>query len=409
MSSGSDAPERGVAAPWPPGERHPEAGGAANHLQDLAAECARLRRAAAGIADHSPRHWRDLWERVGADYRAALERNHELIARQTGLAPQTLRASVDKLLSGLDPASLRPPAARTRSVSLVILAASVPALAAQPLFPLLASGSAVILKPSAREPDSACLLLEVLQRIDPVAAQAVTLMPGLRLDRSNADLSGLDRVVAYGDDATVMSIAGELRHSVAADISPQGHGWSASYLAAESVNDEVLEAVARDIALFDQRGCLCPQVVLTAAPAAAVVAGLGEALLHVAEDLPPSPATANLAALRGLRDSAAAAGRVVSEMALTAGLAVERNPQQPIEATPGGRSVWVYGEQSMAEAVDLLRPVRDRLQSLAVATPEASRPRARSAFTSLRVSRIVRPGELHAPGFDWVTVQLGLA
>lgn len=384
---------------------------------DLASECVRLRRSAADLTDRSAQSWRELWERVRVDYRAALERSLEATARPTGLAPQTLQASIDELLSGLDPDTLdATPAARSDvarpEVTLVILAASVPALAAQPLMPLLTRGSAVLFKPSSREPDSARLLVEALAEIDPQAAAAVSLIPDLRLGTSDPGWTdaGLDRIVAYGDDDTVDLVADHFDSAaIDTEVTLQGHGWSAVYLAAEAVTNQVLAAVARDVALFDQRGCLCPQVVLTSAPAAAVVEGLGEALAQIAADVPASPEATILGALRQLRDATVAGGRAVSEQPLSTGLAVEAAPRQPVTGTPGGRSVQIYGEVSLANAVDLLEPVTHRLQSLAVAVPEDRQRRTHTAFSSLGIGRIVRPGELHSPGFDWVTRQLRLA
>lgn len=373
---------------------------------DLAAECVRLRQAARGLSSRSIEDWRRNWSRVRDEYAASLAQNLERIADRVEMAPATLDASVKTLLSGLDPDDLTGRSRSTPEVALVILAASVPGLAAQSLFPLLASGSAVIFKPSSREPDSGRLLVEALERLDSEVAAAVSLQPDLRLGNEDVDLGVVDRVVAYGEDATLATIAGAVDNARATQLSSQGHGWSAVYLAAESITEEVLAAVARDVALFDQRGCLCPQVVLTSVPAAEVVEGLGNALARIANELPPIPDTATLGALRQLRDGVIAGGRTVSDQPLATGLVVESDSGQPVRGTPGGRSVRIYGEIPIPNAVDLLRPVAHRLQSLAAAVPSDHQRRSRSAFVSLGVRRIVQPGELHSPGFDWVARQL---
>ncbi len=374
--------------------------------QDLFALSVDLRSAAAGLVVRSTQRWRELWEGVRRRYRAALAAELTDLAAAVELDPRTLQASMDALLSGLEPGTLDPPTNKQPAVALVVLAASVPSLAAQSVFPLLASGSAVILKPSRREPRTAVLLQQTIHELDPDVAAAVVVTPELRLDEANLEAAGgLDWVVAYGGDSTLEQISDWVQAPTRG--SSLGHGWAAVYL--DDLSPDPLNAVAHDVALFDQRGCLCPQVVVTPYPAAPVVGRLGLALEQIAADLPARPDTVTLGALRQMRDSAVAGGRAVSDQPLVTGLVVEAGAGEPVDGTPGGRSVRVHGDCTLRDAVTLLQPVASRLQSLSIAVQPHRLRRCTSAFASLAVDRIVLPGELHSPGFDWVTRQLRLA
>ena len=378
--------------------------------QELAALCADSRAAADRVARRSTEEWRRLWAAVRPRYRAVLAADIGDLATTVDLEPRTLQASMNTLLSGLAPETLAAPEEKQPAVTLVVLAASVPALAAQSLFPLLASGSAVILKPSRREPKTAALLRQVIDEIDTEVADAVSVVPELRLGEEHS-LAGacLDRIVAYGDDATVDRIGDWARASGngnGARVATLGHGWSAVYL--EELSPANLAAIAQDVALFDQRGCLCPQVVITPHPAKTVVQPLGRELERIAVDLPASPDTASLGALRQLKDSAVAADRAVSEQALASGLVVQAGAAELVVGTPGGRSVRVYGDCPLGNAVTRLQPVVGRLQSLVIAAGPDRQRACRNAFASLGNVRTVLPGELHSPGFDWITSQLAL-
>ncbi len=92
----------------------------------------------------------------------------------------------------------------------------------------------------------------------------------------------VDRVIAYGSDETLAAIASSLAPGVA--FEGRGHGFGLSY--AHSPSPEAARAVALDVALHDQRGCLSPQTVFVRGDAAAFARPLHDALAEVERELP---------------------------------------------------------------------------------------------------------------------------
>ncbi len=415
----------------------------------------RLRRNAGPIAgQHTIQEWRRLWQRACPAYQMAIEKNLEVISASVAMHPATVLNSVTTLLFGLTASSLTESAlpemspdrdsnsASPRPVTLVVLAASVPGLAAQSLLPLLAYGSAVILKPSRREPHTARLLVEVLCRLDPALTNAIAILDEIDLSSDTINAIDFDRVIVYGEDATVAQFNEQFNEQFSNQLQPgaepgiavsgQGHGWSLVYLGESAVDEAILDAIALDIARFDQRGCLCPHAVLTWGPAEPIVHSLGRALARVTDQLPPSASAATLGALRQIRDAAVAAGLAVSDQPLATGLVVAAAPDQAVEESPGGRCVRVHGGVGVGGLVERLRPVAGQIQSLAVAGPElvgsvvagpdlpgsnvsgsettslVVASEIQAVAKELGIARLATPGAMHAPDFAWVVEQLGI-
>ena len=327
--------------------------------------------------------------------------------------PATLRDSAFALLSGLTSESLPLPGHEVHSkeqpdVSLVILAANVPCLAAQSLLPLLSHGSAVVFKPSRREPHTARLLVESLCQVEPDLADAVAIFEQPEGSSIDLDSSLPDRVVVYGQDATVSDVRKRFSGVQSANISEQGHSWSLVYLDSSCIDSSTLAAVARDIARFDQRGCLCPHVVITSASAQSLVLGLGEALCKVADELPATMSPSTLATLRQVRDTAVAAGLPVAKQPLDTGLVAAQSTEEAIEESPGGRCVRVFGGVSLDQLIERLKPLSAEIQSLALAVSTSSTGSARATVQAIGIDRVIEPGLMHAPDFTWVAQQLGL-
>jgi hypothetical protein len=95
----------------------------------------------------------------------------------------------------------------------------------------------------------------------------------------------VDRVMAYGRDETLDALAASLAPQVR--FEGRGHGFGLAYV--DTVDEDTAHAVARDVALYDQQGCLSPQQVFVRGDAVQFAQALHRALATVGERLPRAP------------------------------------------------------------------------------------------------------------------------
>jgi acyl-CoA reductase-like NAD-dependent aldehyde dehydrogenase len=240
---------------------------------------------------------------------------------------------------------------------LVVLAGNVPGLAVQPLLPALALGRSVILKSSSAEPWFAPAFVAALARREPALGVAVTALAWRGGDEAVEAplLAACDPVLAYGDAPAIA----DLRRRAAGRVIAYGPKTSLAVVGPEADPAAVAEGLARDVALFDQRGCLSIAAVYVAGDgsgdgasaetrAEAVAAALAAELADLAAIWPPGPATAGeLAAVRHFRDESTMAGARLVPLAPAAGAVVldsrrpgraGRTPRPLVRPAPGSRA-----------------------------------------------------------------------
>jgi hypothetical protein len=188
-------------------------------------------------------------------------------------------------------------------------AGNVPGLALPVLITALLAKAAVVVKPGAGEPVLAALIARSLASLDPAlgACVAVAYWPGGTRALDDTVLSRADVVIVEGDDDAIAAV----RASARGRVLGFGRRLSLAVVSREATARplEVAAAIARDVSLYDQRGCLSPQVVYvetggTVAPAG-LAAHLGDALVALARGLPCGSLTLEeRAALRALRQDA---------------------------------------------------------------------------------------------------------
>lgn len=161
-------------------------------------------------------------------------------------------------------------------VAHVLLSANVFVAAHRAIAIAIAASERVFVRASRREPQMAELLLEG-------APHSFQLVPELSPHAG-------DRLWAYGSDATLEQIAVTLPPGVA--LHGHGSGFGVAVLDRVEVQsdiDQLLQRLAEDTALFDQRGCLSPRVLLVhgdAARAREVGRALAYALAEISTRLP---------------------------------------------------------------------------------------------------------------------------
>jgi hypothetical protein len=222
----------------------------------------------------------------------------------TGLSPQgvdfALECCLEREPSGAELEALVRATAQAPKAH-VLLSANVFVAAHRAIALGLAASAEVRVRVSRREPEMAELLWEGAQR-------SFQLVPELTPEPG-------DQLWAYGSDDTLLRLARALPPGVA--LHAHGSGFGLGVLAERPSSTELerlLLKLAEDTALFDQRGCLSPRLLLVAGGeelARDVAAQLAAQLEAVETRLPRGRLAAQeLAEITAYRDAASYAGEL---------------------------------------------------------------------------------------------------
>jgi hypothetical protein len=321
-----------------------------------------------------------------------------LLAAATGYAPAMIAEALDRLFHSLRAEALdellraevghlhcRPP-----ELVLHIAAGTVfpPAVVGATCALLLRSP--VLVKPASSEPFLAALWARSLAARDPGLARLVAVLPWprTRTDLTQAALAAADAVVAHGDDSTIDALRAAVRP--ATRFVAHGHRVSGAILCARALaidGPRLARLLARDVAFYDQQGCLSPHTVfIEATPAlpprafADLLAAELEALAAVWPRAALDAAAAS--ALRQILDTREldyAARAVTGDSrahllgGFDAGWAVLLDPAPGFEHSPLGRTVIVKPVSRVADAIEALGAVRQHLQAVGIALAHRDR------------------------------------
>ena len=212
------------------------------------------------------------------------------LARLCGLSREGLRAGLEAVLGGVrrEPAAALFARARPTPVDagpvLAILASNLPGLAVQPLLPALALGRPVLLKSPSAEPLFAPAFLSALGRREPRlgAAVAAATWEGGDAELEDQVLAGVGTVLAYGGQEAL----DDLERRAPGKVIAYGPKISLAVVGADVEPRQAAEGLARDIALFDQRGCLSVVAVYPGGDGETLGQALAEELLDLARRAP---------------------------------------------------------------------------------------------------------------------------
>jgi hypothetical protein len=159
--------------------------------------------------------------------------------------------------------------------------------------------------------------------------------------------------------------------------------------------------LARDIALFDQRGCLSVQAIYTEGDPEELAAALAWALLLESARLPHGPIdAATAAAVQQLRAEAdMRQGRnkdLQLDLAVGTVLVESKTFFRPV---PGLRTVRVHSVSKLTDALPALAPWKGKLQGAVLAGLTADELAA--TLPLLGFSRLARAGELQSADASW--------
>jgi hypothetical protein len=311
-----------------------------------------------------------------------------LLPASTGYAPRMVAEALDLLFRSLQVPALeelvrsdrpRHPGRPPRLVFLIAAATVFPPSIVGATAALLL-GSPVLIKSASAEPVAATLWAHALATRDSELARLVAVLPWprTRLDLTRAAIEAADAVLAHGDDTTIAAIRAAAPPTTR--IIAHGHRVSAAILGASALATDSVElarGLARDVALYDQQGCLSPHTVFVeetsdTLPAREFAVLLAAELSELERSWPRSRLdSAGASSLRQFLLARELAGDAVLG-GYEAGWAVvlDRDPIEPelrFEYSPLGRTVILKRAPSVAAAIDALAAVRDRLQAVGLA------------------------------------------
>jgi acyl-CoA reductase-like NAD-dependent aldehyde dehydrogenase len=372
-------------------------------LREAAARPVAPQRAALGLMAAFER-WR---ERGFAERRATVAR----LAGQFGWSAELLDESIDALIAPFGRAALAALAAQVVPRPLVggfVMPANVPGAGLHELVAALISGAAAMVKVSPREPHFFPAFARTVRECDLELGAALEVV---EFGRERNDLTttltrGCDFIVALGEDASIEAIS---RGARVFGFGSRASGALVS-LAAPANVPALAAALARDVTLFEQQGCLSPHHVLVEDPnrneARAFARALADALETLAAMLLPNKLSfADAAAIRRMRESARWRKLGGREVDLYEGAAlrwtVVFDAAARFTVSPGFRSVTVSAVRDRDDFQARLAPIAGRLEAFALAVAPQDRAGWLQSLASAGVSYVCDPGRMQSPPILW--------
>jgi Acyl-CoA reductase (LuxC) len=336
----------------------------------------------------------------------------EQISAGLGFSAPLLDASLDALLAPFTLDALRSfaaDAAERREVIGFIMAGNVPGAGLHEITISLICGAGVIIKTATQEPYFFAQLARSIRECDARLGSMLEVFNWGRADHAltAALTSGANRIVAYGDDATLTAIGGER-------IVGFGSRLSGAIVTRAIRGDvqfsAIAAALARDVTLFEQLGCLSPHHVFveddSGSRAREFARALADALAAFAlsATAPESVTLEDAAALRRARETSRWRGIGGEEVELIEGPGVAWvvmfDRDAAFSPSPGFRAVYVSPFRDREDLRARLAPAADRLEAFSLAGDLGDDALPRD-LVALGVSYIAAPGAIQSPALAW--------
>jgi hypothetical protein len=275
------------------------------------------------------------------------------------------------------------------------------------------AGSSLILKSSQHERRLAQILVEQFDELGSPLRGSLTAdyWPGGDDDIEQALFARIDRVIVFGRDETVASVASRVPKGLR--VIAYGDSASVAFVALDADVAKAARAASWDVAMFDQRGCMSPQTIYVEgdAPRAILFAqALAFALGERERDLPRArPDDAEKIALADVVRRLQGAALEPSTHALGS-----MHLGQPVDGVPSfvvsvegysqptcvgfGRVVVVKPCPSVAAAGEAASMLGARLETLGIAGEHAL---ADPALAGAGARRICALGSMQTPPFGY--------
>lgn len=331
------------------------------------------------------------------------------------LAPQLSRLLHEELggPEAIESFVLAPSGRRSRAIAPAlgfhVFAGNVPGVGVTSIIRALLVRSAVLAKPAAAEPALAAAFARLLYYADPMIGEcvAVAYWRGGDVPLEDAVLTRAGLVVHYGGADSIAA----LRARAPARVRFIEHGPRISFAVVNASSDTALHSAARDlaraVALFDQQGCVSPQlayVIGTAHQARDLANATASALGEIHNELPRGRiSAAEAAAIRELR-TRAEFGSPLGELWAGPDLnySVILSPDAAFEGTCLNRTLLIKCVPGLPALIDAVSPFGDLLQTAGVAGFDADRLfTAAAALTDAGVTRITPIADMPWPPPAW--------
>lgn len=350
-----------------------------------------------------------------------------LLPACTGFSPEMIRAALPTMIEPLRAPALRELLAKEvgrtdeiearleRGAPRLIVhvgAGNLAGGAAIPVVLSLALRAAALIKPASVDRVFPGLFRRSLAACDPLLGQCVAVhyWPGGAREIEERAFRAADLVIASGSDATIE----DLRARCPARFLGFGHRISFAIVTGEIAADRSASRaaaadLAHDVSLWDQRGCLSPQICLVEGghdTAGAFGEMLADELAAQARMLPPGRlALDERLELRRFRDEAEVRqlGDPACRLLASAGNLDWTVVVEPpaFLATPLHRSVRVQALPDLGRLDSLLAPHRNWLEACGLAAPPARYDALASRIASSGVHRVCPLGHMQHPPLDW--------
>ena len=388
---------------------------------DVASAAARLREAQSVTHDSS--RAADVLSRAVALWR---DRNHPRrresiaqIARRAGYSVALLDESLDALLKPFSHAALSSLAEKvSRSCRPsqpkllgLIMAGNVAGAGLHEIAIGMVAGAGMIVKTASTEPVFFDQFARTLAELDREVASRIAVF---NWSRDREDLTAVmarncDRVIAYGEDATIVS----LRDVIGFGSRVSGAVVMASALVPGRI-DVVAEALARDVVLFEQLGCLSLHHIFivrrSTGAARDFAARIASALARLGDSIPPAKIPLRDAAeILGVRERARwrrIAGEAIElfegpRLEWTVVFEPESIGDNSFVVSPGFRTVHVTAIRDEEQLRAILATASGRIEAVAVAGDDVETQRISAMLGALGVSYVASPGEMQSPPLLW--------
>jgi acyl-CoA reductase-like NAD-dependent aldehyde dehydrogenase len=335
----------------------------------------------------------------------------------TGYPPAAVAVALDHLWNALRAAqltdALRAEAREDAThplpgLALHVLAGNVPGVGIFGIVAALLAGIASLVKPAAREPFLPDLFVESIAAVAPELQCGLALAPwrGGTEELDATALHEADVVLAYGRDDTLDRLAARAPHR----LLRHGSRLSAALIEHSALTRTTARLLAQQIALYDQQGCLSPQIACvedtgrreTDAFAALVADALG-ALEH---ELPRvAPTLAESAAVWRFLETQRWRAQEGAEVAVHGGregfasVVCDRSGEWSM--SPTFRHLVMVPVPTLGASRTVLGRITGVIEAIGYAGPMHRLAEASAIAADLGASRLCPLERLQAPPFAW--------
>ena len=291
-----------------------------------------------------------------------------------------------------------------------VLSGNIPGLAATPILLSLTVKSAALIKAAAGDPIFPALFAASVRETDAELGECLVVTRWDGGDRAfeNVAFASADLVVASGADTAIAAIAARVPRRFI------GHGHKVSFaaigrecLARPDAAERLARRLAYDVSLWDQYGCLSPQLCYVESGARVMpdefARVLGDALDHYAKELPPRTLSLE-------EEAAVLRFRQASEWRETHRLLASRDsPAWTISVEPDAefvpsclhRCIRLKVLRSLADLATALAPHQRHLEAAGIAVGPERVNDVTAMLAAAGVHRICPLGVMQTPTLAW--------